>query len=329
MKKALRILAIIFTVMLLAVAGIASYVRFALPDVGPAPELKVDATPEKVERGKYLANHVMVCMDCHSTRNYNEYAAPPIATSMGQGGERFNEEMGFPGTYYAPNITPAGIGSWTDGEIFRAITTGVRKNGKPIFPVMPHRYYGQLDQKDIESVIAYLRSLPPIEHQVPESKSNFPMNFIINTIPAKPSLKPMPAPTDEVNYGKYLITAASCIECHTKFEKGSILEDFAYGGGREFNLPSGVLRSANITPDELTGIGRWTKQQFIDRFAIYRDSAEAHKKVDFMKEFNTIMPWTMYAGMSDRDLGAIYAYLRTVKPLNQKISKFDPAVANK
>ncbi|HYE56562.1 MAG TPA: cytochrome C, partial [Chitinophagaceae bacterium] len=156
MKKVFKILGILLLVILVAVAGLAAYVKFALPDTGPAPDMKVEITPERVKRGEYLANTVMVCMDCHSTRNWNVFSAPPVPGTLGKGGEKFDQTMGFPGTYYSANITPAGIGNWTDGEIFRAITTGVRKNGKPIFPVMPHHNYGKLDAEDIKSVIAYL-----------------------------------------------------------------------------------------------------------------------------------------------------------------------------
>lgn len=329
MKKFLKVTAIIVAVLLLAVAGIASYVKLALPNVGDAPVLKVDATPEKIARGSYLANHVMVCMDCHSTRNWNEFSAPLVPGTLGKGGEIFDSKMGFPGTYYSANITPAGIGDWTDGEVFRAITTGVRKNGKPIFPVMPHKNYGQLDQQDIEAVIAYVRSLPAIENKVPESQSDFPMNFIINTIPSKASLSKMPSKSDAAAYGKYLVTAAACVECHTPFNKGQLEIENAFGGGRIFDLPSGVLTSANITADKETGIGNWTKADFINRFATYRDSANVHRKVDFMKEFNTIMPWSMYSGMTDEDLGAIYEFLRTVKPIKNQVTKFQPHLAKK
>lgn len=243
MKKAFKIIGIIAGVLLLAVAGVASYIKLALPDVGPAPDLKVDVSPEKIQRGRYLANHVMVCMDCHSTRDWNVFSAPPVAGTLGKGGDVFDRKMGFPGEYYAANITPAGIGSWTDGEIFRAITTGVRKNGKPIFPVMPHKNYGQLDKADIEAVVAYLRSIPAIEHQVPESSSDFPMNFILNTIPSKPQLSSMPARSDSVSYGKYMVTAAACFDCHTPFEEGKYNEAFAFAGGRSFGMPSGVIAS--------------------------------------------------------------------------------------
>ena len=327
MKKALKILGILLVILIIGVAGIAAYVKLALPNVGDAPNIKVEITPEKLKRGEYLANNVMVCMDCHSTRNWNEFSAPPVPGTLGKGGDVFNAEMGFPGTFYAPNITPAGIGNWTDGEIFRAITAGVRKNGKPIFPVMPHHNYGKLDEEDIKSVIAYVRTLPAIENSVPESKADFPMNFIINTIPSKAKLSAMPPAADSLAYGKYLATAGSCGECHTPFEKGKVIEEFYLAGGRVFELPSGTLISANITPDPETGIGNWTKEAFIQRFRAFRDSANAHQKVDFMKEYNSIMPWVMYAGMTDQDLGAIYTYLRSVKPIKQTIVKFKPRTA--
>jgi mono/diheme cytochrome c family protein len=324
MKKALKVTGIIVVVLLVAVAGLASYIKFGLPNVGDAPDIKVEASSERVARGKYLANHVMVCMDCHSTRNWNVFSGTPVPGTLGKGGDVFDQKMGFPGVYYASNITPAGIGDWTDGEIFRAITSGVRKNDKPIFPVMPHKNYGQLSEEDIFSVIAYVRTLEPIENKVPESVSDFPMNFIINTIPSKPLLSAKPSINDEVAYGKYMVTAAACAECHTPMEKGKPKEGMEFAGGNVYPMPAGLLTSANLTPDPETGLGKWSKESFINRFAIYRDSAVAHKKVDFMKEFNSIMPWTMYSGMSDQDLGAIYEYLKTVKPIKNKVEKFRP-----
>lgn len=327
MKKFFKILGILLLIIVVAVAGLAAYVKLALPDVGPPPELKVAANPELIKRGDYLANNVLVCMDCHSTRNWNEFAGPLVPGTLGKGGEVFDQRAGFPGTYYAANITPAGIGEWTDGELFRAITTGVRRNGKPIFPVMPHHNYGKLDEEDIKAVIAYVRTLPAIENKVPESKSDFPMNFIINTIPSKPSFTKRPSPDDAVAYGKYMITAASCGDCHTPFEKGKLVEDMFLAGGRTFELPSGLLTSSNLTPDAETGIGNWTKETFLNRFRMFRDSANAHQKVDFMKEYNSIMPWTQYAAMTDQDLSAIYDYLRTLKPIKNNVVKFKPATA--
>lgn len=330
MKKVFKVLGVIVVLIIIFLAGAAFYVKNFLPDVGPPPDLKIVSTPEKVKRGEYLANHVMICMDCHSERNWNYFAGPMETDSLGKGGEVFDKRSGFPGTVYSANITPAGIGDWTDGEIFRAITTGVRKNGKPIFPVMPHDNYGVLDTEDIEAVIAYLRTLKPLEYKVPESEYDFPMNFIVNTIPQKANFSKRPDSTNIIAYGKYIATAASCKNCHTPFDKGKYDTAFTYAGGRSFQLPAGVVTTANLTPDVNTGIGNLSKDQFIDKFRQYRDSAYAHRKVDIMTEFSSIMPWPVYAGMSDYDLGAIYEFMRTLKPINHKIERWRPnAVAKK
>jgi mono/diheme cytochrome c family protein len=324
MRKALKVLGVLILIIIVFVAGAAVYVKQFLPNVGDAPDLKIASTPEKIERGKYLANHVMICMDCHSTRDWSYFAGPMKPDSLGMGGEIFDQSMGFPGKIIARNITPAGIGDWTDGEVFRAITTGVRKNGKPIFPVMPYHNYGKVDPEDIEAIVAYLRTLPPIEHKVEESTYDFPMNFLVHTMPEKPALTKRPSPSDRIAYGKYMVTAASCMVCHTPFDKGEFDTTKTFAGGRKFNLPGGLLQSANISPDKETGIGNWNKETFIQKFAVYRDSAYAHRKVDFMKDFTSIMPWPVYSGMTDDDLGAIYDYLQTVPAIRHAVVKFQP-----
>lgn len=328
MRKALKILGIVVFLLILFIAGAAFYIKSFLPNVGDAPNLKVASTPETIEHGKYLANHVMICMDCHSVREWNYFAGPMKRDSLGIGGELFDQSMGFPGKIYAANITPSGIGDWTDGEVFRAITTGVRKSGKPIFPVMPYHNYGQVDAEDIKAIIAYLRTLPPIQHKVQASSYDFPMNFIIHTIPEKASPSKRPSPSDRVAYGKYMVTSASCMVCHTPFDKGKFDTTKTFAGGRQFNLPSGLLQSANITPDKETGIGKLTKEEFLQKFVAFRDSSYAHRKVDFMKEFTSVMPWPVYAGMKDDDLSAIYDYLRTVPPIKHAVIKFQPNVAS-
>jgi mono/diheme cytochrome c family protein len=325
MKKALRIILIIVTVVVLAVAGILSYVKFSLPgaNVKEAENLKIEYTPERIERGKYLANNVSACMDCHSKRDYNTFGAPMVAGTLGQGGELFGTAMGFPGNYYAPNITPYGIGTWTDGELVRAITTGVSKDGHALFPVMPYANFGKLDKEDIYSIVAYVRTLKSIENDVPKSSPDFPMNFIINTIPHEAAFTSIPDTSDLIAYGKYVFTAAGCNECHTPQEKGQPVEGKYLAGGFEFPFPDGsVVRSLNITPDKQTGIGNWTEEQFVNRFKLYSDSTYVLTSVK-PNEFKTIMPWLFYTHMKDTDLKAIYAYLQTVPPVENKVTKFD------
>ncbi len=120
-------------VIVIAVTALISYVKLALPDVGDPEDLKIEYTAERVERGKYLANAVAVCMDCHSTRDWNTFAAPLKEGTLGKGGEEFTQEFGFPGHYYAKNIRPYGVGKWTDGEILEPLLAVSVKTEKLFF----------------------------------------------------------------------------------------------------------------------------------------------------------------------------------------------------
>lgn len=315
-----KVLLTILIVVIVVVAAVASYVKFALPNVGPAPDLHIAITPERVQHGEYLANHVTLCMDCHSTRDWKKFSGPMIPGTNGKGGELFDAKLGFPGTFYSKNITPANLKDWTDGEIFRTITTGVDKFGNALFPVMPYHYYGRMDKEDIYDIIAYIRSLPPLQNQTPEHTLDFPMNFILNTIPEKASLTDKPSKSDTIQYGAYLVNAAACMECHTQVKKGQVIPELAFSGGRMFEMPNGKVYSANITSDKATGIGGWTAEQFVQRFKAYADPAN-QPEID-AKEVNTIMPWTMFAGMDTSDLRSIYSYLQTTKPINHKVEHF-------
>lgn len=314
-------LGVVGTLALLITAGLA-YIKLALPNVGPAPTMRIRPTAAQVEHGRYLTNHVAGCLDCHSTRDFTRLKGPMVAGTEGKGGEGFLREAGFPGNYYAPNLTPAHLGNWTDGELYRAITTGVSRDGHALFAVMPYRNYAQMDPSDIRAIIAYLRSLPPIANDVPASESDFPMNFIINTLPARSEGGKRPTPADRVVYGQYLTTFAACAECHTKRDdKGAPVPGMDFAGGNTFQVPTGTAYSANITPAK-SGIGSWTRDAFIARFKTYATKTAQPEVHD--GEPNSAMPWTSYAQMTKRDLGAIYDYLRTLKPVEVKSAPFVP-----
>lgn len=295
------------------------YVKTQFPNVGPPPDVRVAGTPEQVARGRYLAHHVTVCLECHSTRDWTHFSAPPIPGTEGKGGEVFSEAAGFPGTLVAPNITPAALGHWTDGEIIRAFTSGVTKAGDPLFPLMPYRAYRFLMRADAEAIVAYLRTLRPIDHKPPRSALNFPTSLIVRTMPR--AYRP-PAPidrSDAVGYGKYLATIAGCATCHTPHIQRQPIAGMQFAGGFQFVLPSGkVVQSANITPDVETGIGHWQKQYFTSRFRQFATATQ----IPLQDGMNTVMPWTMYAGMTDEDLNAIYAYLQTVPPVRNAVNRF-------
>ena len=323
MKKTVYYTSIALGIVLLLVIGLVGYMKIFLPNVGPAPDITVQLTDEKIDRGRYLANHVMLCMDCHAVRDFSYFAGPPKTETLGAGGEKFNREMGLPGDFTAKNITPAALGDWTDGEIFRAITSGVSKDGSALFPIMPYPHYSKLAEDDIYAVIAYLRSIEPIESEHPPSEIDFPVSLLINTMPVKPNLQPRPSDDDPIEYGRYMITAAACTDCHTRHESGQFVGE-PYAGGNEFLLPDGsIVRSANLTPHE-TGIGNWTKEQFVARFKAFSKEHYTNRKVE-SGHFQTIMPWPMYAEMEDKDLEAIYEYLMSLPPAENRVQLFTPA----
>lgn len=314
--------------LLTAIAVGLLYFKWALPNVDAAPQLDVQQVPVLVKRGKYLATHVAVCMDCHSTRDWSRFSGPPVAGTWGKGGGKFDHILGFPGVFYAKNITPdmeTGIGSWTDGEIFRAITSGVSKNGEPLSTLMPYRSYSHMSEEDAQAIVAYLRSLEPIKNQVPASAPNFKESLYLRTVPKKVFDSTLNIVLqDSVALGKYLLTIAGCAECHTTKQKGSLRTGKHLAGGAPYKLPNGaVVRAANITPDSATGIGQWTEDFFINRFKHYANPANLPETAP--DTFNTVMPWSMYAGMKEGDLKAIYKYLKSREPSKNKIEQFTPA----
>lgn len=325
MKKFLKIIGIVFLFLIIIGAAGLGYFNSAYPKVGPAPNIKVELTAKRIERGRYLAHNVAVCMDCHSKRDWTKSSGPVIPGTEGQGGDKLGKEMGLPGTLYTKNITPANLGGWTDGEILRALTAGVNKDNKTLFPLMPYLSYRNLSREDLYSIIAYLRTLKPIKNDVPESSIDFPVNLIIKTLPEDYTrVNPEPDKNNPKEYGKYLATAASCIECHTKSEGGEMVKGMEFAGGGSFEAPWGTITSANITPDKETGIGNWTKEMFIARFKAYNSDEIKNMKMTG-HEFNSIMPWSLYAGMTEEDLGAIYDYLMTQKPVRNFVNRYSPS----
>lgn len=319
--KKRKLFYLVFAVLIIGV-GIILALQSVLPKIEAAPDLRVERTAALLARGEYMANNVSVCMDCHSTRDWSQFSGPIKEGSLGQGGEYFGPEMGFPGTFYSRNITPASLGSWTDGEIFRAITTGVSRDGGVLFPVMPYHYYSKMDTEDVRAIIVYLRSLKSVENVIPKSEPDFPMNFIMKTFPKQYAPSERPSPHNKIALGAYLMSAASCMDCHSPVDKGKVILAQAFSGGREFGMPNGKLYSANITPDKATGIGLWTYSIFVARFKAYEDSSKLPQlRPDQM---NTVMPWTMYAGMERSDLEAIFAYLNTIKPIANKVERYTP-----
>jgi len=321
MRRILKALGALVLLLLVLALGALAVLFVRYPRVGPAPTVKVAGSAAQIARGAYLANHVTVCMDCHSKHDQTRYANPVLPGTLGMGGESFGHKDGFPGELRMPNLTPAALASWSDGEVMRAFTSGVSRDGHPLFALMPYGVYRNLSREDAEALIAYLRALEPRANEVPRSELDFPLNLIVRTMPAEATLRertPEPGPPE---YGRYMAPIAGCQFCHTPESKpGTLAPGMDFAGGHDF----GTVHSANITPDPLTGIGNWRKEDFIARFRGFANGTPSIGTGDN----NTVMPWTLFAGMTDEDLGAIYDYLRTVPPVRHAVEKW-PAAAEK
>lgn len=290
----------------------------------PTAADNTDSLKKVLEKGEYLANHVALCIHCHSQPDDTKFSGPIVPGTEGGGGYAFTPGHGIPGTVYGRNISAdkeTGIGNWTDADILKAMTQGISKTGDTLFPLMPYYVYNHMAKEDLLSIIAYIRTLKQIKNKVATRQLMAPIAAFYNTADLQPSIdnNMRPPETDKVAYGGYLTAMASCADCHTPMTpKGPDMTKM-YAGGHVFDLPTYKVASANITGDTATGLGKWTEEMFLAKFIPYREE----KNYNFVagKE-NTIMPLNMYAGMKDDDLKAIYAYVKTIKPITNKVEKY-------
>jgi mono/diheme cytochrome c family protein len=251
-----------------------------------------------VERGSYLVNTIMTCGNCHSPKG------PPdvVAGKDFSGGLRFNEP---PFDVTASNITPdkdTGIGTWSAADIKKLLLDNVRPNGTQIV-VMPTGFYDILLPSDLDAITAYLQSTKPISNKVPVPVYKMPVGHQIFPGAEKP-INPADL-NDPVKKGFYLATIGHCMECHTARVKG--VQDFANAAGagrQEFPGPWGVSVSRNITSSKTKGLGNWTDAE-IKRAITQGIDKDGNK-------LKGPMGFQYYAHMTDADLDAVIAWLRTV-----------------
>jgi mono/diheme cytochrome c family protein len=259
------------------------------------------AQSEQVKRGDYLANGILTCANCHSPKG------PPAAVAGKDysGGLSWDEP---PFKVTAPNITPdkeTGIGSWTDAEIKTVMRTGIRPNGVHVAMIMPTGFYHIMTDRDLDAVVAYLRTLKPVSNKVADPVYKMPQ--VEHVIPGgeKPFNEGMMS--DKLKKGFYLATIAHCMECHTPFAPSGAGVDFQNSlgkGGREFPGPWGVSTARNITSSKSAGIGDWSDAE------IKRAITQGVRKDG--SRLKPPMGYPFYAKMTDGDLDAIVAYVRTV-----------------
>jgi mono/diheme cytochrome c family protein len=315
MKNAIKMAGLVLAGAICVGVAAASYMVFRKPAIAPPLDRKVEMTPARIARGKYLFT-LSDCNGCHSGRDFSRFDGPVIESQRGQGVE-FPKEMGLPGRIASRNITmdvETGIGGWTDGEKIRAIREGISRDGTMLFPMMPYARYRKMSDDDVMSLVAYLNTLPPVKHKVERSRVDFPVSVLVKGEPQPAGSVAPPDHRNRMKYGEYLVTMAGCAECHTQSEKGRPKPGRTLAGGERFAFPGVVVVSANITPDPQTGIGRWSEQDFIEKFLSYREYAENGSPKAGPENF-TIMPWLDFSQLETDDLRAIYSFLRTQKPV--------------
>jgi mono/diheme cytochrome c family protein len=324
MRKLIGVL--LLCLLLLAGGGIA-YLYLRKPAAVPPAPVVVEVTPARVARGKYVFL-LADCDGCHSERDPSRFGAPVVASGRGKG-TVLPASLGLPGTVVAPNITPdleTGIGNWSDGEKIRAIRDGVDRDGKALFPLMPYPSYRHMSDNDVYSLVAFLKTLAPVKNALPATKIDFPVSLLIKSVPQPAGRVPDPNPGDKLKYGEYLATVGDCADCHTPMKSGKADDAMLLAGGRLFRWNSLTVVSANITPDEETGIGAWTEQLFVNRLTAYKEMAKDPPKVG--PESFTLMPWLNLSQIEPQDLSAIYAYLRTQRPIHNHV-EIHPAATRK
>lgn len=274
---------------------------FDRPFVPPSPPLT-----DLLGRGEYLVEGIAGCGNCHSGRDENG----DLVEGLEYAGNFVIEEPIF--TAYAPNITPdpeTGIGNWTDEQIERAIREGIREDGTLMGPPMAFAYYQDISSTDMAAIIAYLRSVPAVNREVPESI----VNMELPPAWVEPVTEPVPdiPPGDRLAYGRYLAhTIGHCTQCHTPLAEESIGDFSRIGSGmnlypRPFGADYSAL-AANITQHETLGIGAWTDDE-IKRAIVYGISRDGRELLPFMG-------YSYYEKISDEDLDLIVEYVKTFPP---------------
>ena len=207
-----------------------------------------------VERGNYLVNAVMGCDGCHTPRPGGAFDF----SKRFSGGSQIWDEKAY--TVRGSNITPdpeTGIGTWSEGDIKRALTEGVRPSGVPLAPQMPFAFYKILTPRDLDAVAAYIKSVTPVRNQVPPPVYKAEMRGALIPNAEKPALDE--ALQDPVKRGFYLATIAHCMECHSRRPDGT--QDYINWNGKGgfiFKGPFGEVAARNISSHKTAGIGAWT-----------------------------------------------------------------------
>jgi mono/diheme cytochrome c family protein len=289
------------------VSGFVFVTRQKAPNPSAFTSRKFEPTPARLARGRYLTEGPMHCFVCHSETSPEDLLPLPGK----KGGGRTFPEGAFPFTVRSPNITPdpeTGAGKWPDEVFVRVLRDGIGQDGRVLYPLMPYEHFRRLTDEDLASVIVYIRSLPPVRRKPDGPYIPDEVRKTLKPIEPMRGSPPEPDRNDPVQRGEYLATLAACDGCHSRDVPG-----MRFGGGGDFQAVWGVS-SANITPDP-SGISYYDEKMFLEVIRTGHVKARALKPV---------MLWRYFRNMTDDDLKAIFAYLRTVPPVQHRVDNTEP-----
>jgi len=314
------VLAVVCVLLLIVVVGLPAVFGIR-PFIGPKHRALTsrtfDRTPARLERGRYLVTTAQTpCILCHS----------PI--DMSGGSMRVKDGMALAGRNWepdgvpfvtAPNLTSdpeTGIGTWTDDMLARAIREGIGHDGRTLFPIMPYEFFRKMSDEDLASVIVYLRSLPPIRNPLPKSNVPFPLSRLINSVPEPVEGEVKPDLSTPDKRGQYITTLALCIDCHSPMDdKGNRVPGMAFAGGNVM-IYTGVpkVATANLTPSP-NGIPYYTEELFIETIRTGKVRS---------RPLSPMMPTAAFRNFTDQDLKDVFAFLKTLKPVDHFVDNTLP-----
>lgn len=317
MRKVGKVLLIIIVLLVVVVCLFALFVNYREMPIYKVEQIDVHvpSTPERIAKGQKMAS--MLCFSCH----YN-------SETEGFTGRLLTEAPQF-GKIYSANITNdsvAGIGKLTDGQLLYFIRTGIKPDGEYVPPYMPKLVH--IADEDLYSIIAFLRSddkyVKANPTPAPKSEQSFLTKFLV-TIKAfapfeYPKEKiPLPDTTNQLAWGKYIaLYQYECYACHSKnFSSNNYgvpekSAGFFGGGNKMFELDGKSIYTLNISQDKETGIGNWSEEEFINAVK----SGIVPNKQPALR-----YPMQPYYNLSNAELKAIYAYMKTVPPIKNKVER--------
>lgn len=320
MKRILKIVGYVLAAIILVIGSAAAFIaikgvphyEYQIPQ--EIASMKIETDSSAVERGLKIAT--LLCKECHGH---------PDGSLSGKPMADVPSEFGSVASYNITQDSIYGIGSWTDGELYYFLRTGIRKDGSwaPVF--MPK--FPLMADDDLKAVIAWLRSsdpgLKPDRKEYPKNKYNFLVKFLSNVAFKAPPLPEkrieVPDSSDQIAFGRYLADdLVGCFACHSADFK--TINDLVpsksagyYGGGNPMlNYEKKVVPSANITMDESTGIGKWSEQEFVDAVRYCKKPGGG----------SLVYPMFPHTTLTESEVRAIFAYLKTIPKINNPVARY-------